>query len=129
MPGYPIDKIKESVDQWGVDGTIIRKLERGTIEYSMFDHPGLSGSPVFLEDNADDIVAVHTFGTQGNEYGTLGTPITKKFTIGFNQLLIKTRINLIQTIILINLLSNLIQTTILTNQQSNLIQTPTLINP
>lgn len=78
MPGYPIDKIKESVDQWGVDGTIIRKLERGTIEYSMFDHPGLSGSPVFLEDNADDIVAVHTFGTQGNEYGTLGTPITKK---------------------------------------------------
>nr|WP_279391542.1 trypsin-like serine protease [Mammaliicoccus sciuri] len=78
MPGYPIDKIKESVDQWGVDGTIIRKLERDTIEYSMFDHPGLSGSPVFLEDNADDIVAVHTFGTQGNEYGTLGTPITKK---------------------------------------------------
>ncbi|WP_049320286.1 trypsin-like serine protease [Mammaliicoccus sciuri] len=78
MQGYPIDKIKESVDQWGVDGTIIRKLERGTIEYSMFDHPGLSGSPVFLEDNADDIVAVHTFGTQGNEYGTLGTPITKE---------------------------------------------------
>ncbi|MCD8798823.1 trypsin-like serine protease [Mammaliicoccus sciuri] len=78
MQGYPIDKIKESVDQWGVDGTIIRKLERGTIEYSMFDHPGLSGSPVFLEDNADDIVVVHTFGTQGNEYGTLGTPITKE---------------------------------------------------
>ncbi|MEB5569038.1 trypsin-like serine protease [Mammaliicoccus sciuri] len=76
--GYPIDKNVTSINQWTNLGTIVQKQKQGTIEYSMADSPGQSGSPVYLEDNNDEIIAVHSYGTRGNKYGTLGTPITQE---------------------------------------------------
>ena len=73
--GYPIEKNRLTKNQWQADGTIIQVQEQGTIEYSMLNSEGQSGGPVLL-DNSRDIVAIHTYGTRGNDYGTLGTPIT-----------------------------------------------------
>ncbi|MCU5745472.1 trypsin-like serine protease [Staphylococcus sp. SQ8-PEA] len=73
--GYPLDKNVDSIDQYGVSGTIIQRQKNGNIEYSMYGHSGQSGSPVFLEDTGE-IIAVHSYGMRGNKYGTLGTPIT-----------------------------------------------------
>ncbi|MEK4392620.1 trypsin-like serine protease [Mammaliicoccus sp. FSL K6-3158] len=76
--GYPIDKNVNSINQWTNLGTIVQKQKQGNIEYSMDNSAGQSGSPVYLEDNNDEIIAVHSYGTRGNKYGTLGTPITQE---------------------------------------------------
>ncbi|CAG7912437.1 Glutamyl endopeptidase [Mammaliicoccus sciuri] len=76
--GYPIDKNVTSINQWTNLGTIVQKQKQGNIEYSMDNSAGQSGSPVYLEDNNDEIIAVHSYGTRGNKYGTLGTPITQE---------------------------------------------------
>jgi LPXTG-motif cell wall-anchored protein len=73
--GYPIDMNENSIDQYFVDGTIIQKQPKGTVELSMYGYSGQSGSPVILE-STDDVIGVYTYGTKGNEYGTLMTPIT-----------------------------------------------------
>ncbi|MEB8373785.1 trypsin-like serine protease [Mammaliicoccus sciuri] len=76
--GYPIEKNVNSINQWTNLGTIVQKQKQGNIEYSMDNSAGQSGSPVYLEDNNDEIIAVHSYGTRGNKYGTLGTPITQE---------------------------------------------------
>ena len=73
--GYPIDMNENSIDQYFFDGTIIQKQPKGTVELSMYGYSGQSGSPVILE-STDDVIGVYTYGTKGNEYGTLMTPIT-----------------------------------------------------
>ncbi|UXR82442.1 trypsin-like serine protease [Staphylococcus sp. IVB6214] len=75
--GYPADKNPVTQNQWHADGKIIQVQEQGTIEYSMHNSEGQSGGPVLL-DKTREIIAVHTYGTRGNEYGTLGTPITSE---------------------------------------------------
>ncbi|WP_279390630.1 trypsin-like serine protease [Mammaliicoccus sciuri] len=73
--GYPIDLNEESIDQYWVDGTIIQKQPKGTVELSMYGYSGQSGSPIILE-GTDDVIGVFTYDTTGNKYGTLMTPIT-----------------------------------------------------
>ena len=73
--GYPVDLNEESIDQYWVDGTIIQKQPKGTVELSMYGYSGQSGSPIILE-GTDDVIGVFSYDTTGNEYGTLMTPIT-----------------------------------------------------
>ncbi|UXU84007.1 trypsin-like serine protease [Mammaliicoccus sciuri] len=73
--GYPIDKNEESIDQYWVDGTIIQKQPKGTVELSMYGYSGQSGSPIILE-GTDEVIGVFTYDITGNKYGTLMTPIT-----------------------------------------------------
>ncbi|UXR71603.1 MULTISPECIES: trypsin-like serine protease [unclassified Staphylococcus] len=75
--GYPADKNPVKQNQWHADGKIIQVQDQGTIEYSMHNSEGQSGGPVLL-DKTREIIAVHTYGTLGNQYGTLGTPITSE---------------------------------------------------
>ncbi len=73
--GYPVDLNEKSIDQYWVDGTIIQKQPKGTVELSMYGYSGQSGSPIVLE-GTDDVIGVFTYDTTGNKYGTLMTPIT-----------------------------------------------------
>ncbi|NGX75684.1 trypsin-like serine protease [Staphylococcus sciuri] len=73
--GYPIDLNEKSIDQYWVDGTIIQKQPKGTVELSMYGYSGQSGSPIILE-GTDDVIGVFTYDVTGNKYGTLMTPIT-----------------------------------------------------
>ncbi|MBN4909245.1 trypsin-like serine protease [Staphylococcus sp. EG-SA-13] len=73
--GYPVDLNEESIDQYWVDGTIIQKQPKGTVELSMYGYSGQSGSPIVLE-GTDDVIGVFSYDTTGNKYGTLMTPIT-----------------------------------------------------
>ncbi|WP_169926437.1 trypsin-like serine peptidase [Staphylococcus rostri] len=86
--GYPIEKNEKTKNQWYADGTLIQVQDQGTIEYSMHNSEGQSGGPVFL-DNTEEIIAVHTYGLRGNDYGTLGTPITPELYAWINSFLEK----------------------------------------
>ncbi|MCS4485756.1 trypsin-like serine peptidase [Staphylococcus americanisciuri] len=86
--GYPIEKNEKTKNQWYADGTLIQVQDQGTIEYSMHNSEGQSGEPVFL-DKTEAIIAVHTYGLRGNDYGTLGTLITPELHAWINSFLEK----------------------------------------
>ena len=71
--GYPVDKPLGT--QWFNAGRI-QEVKPNTLTYGLDTEPGQSGSPVFYfdEDLRRIVVAVHTYGTSGDNIGVRITP-------------------------------------------------------